>query len=156
MIGPWKLSFLAHLLCNLLGKLRTKAERMDSVGEEVATLNRGIKKIVQVVDVHVAVAETSSGSNMEIADHFVDTNASLNAASFVSLGIQALCVVFTLALLHILTTSERPGHTRICLSNFIASITTASFLCVRWRVCAVTATAIVGIQMWSFFVPEYD
>lgn len=152
VIGPGQLSFLAHLLGNFLRKLGSKAERMDSVCEDMPSLNRCVEIIVQIVDVHIAVAETPSRCNVEVAHDLVHTNSSLNTTPLVSLRVQSLCIVFSLALLYILTTSKSPGYTGIRLSYFVASITAASFLCVRWRIRAVTSTTIIRVQMRSFFV----
>jgi hypothetical protein len=153
VICPRQQLFLAHLLRYFLGKLRSKSKRMNSVRKYMSSWNRGVEVIVQIVYVHVAVAETPSRCNMEVAYDLVYANTPLNTASFISLRVQALCIVFSLALLHILPSSKCPGHTGICLSYFVTGIAAASLLCIAGRVGAVTATAIFRVQMRSFLVP---
>jgi hypothetical protein len=53
----------------------------------MATLNRGIKIVVEIVNVHVPIAETPSGRNMKVSNNLIDSDASLNAASFLSLRV---------------------------------------------------------------------
>jgi len=152
VICPRSGRFLAHLVRYFLAELGSKAQGMDCVRENMPSYNRGIKVIVQIVYVHIAIAETSPRCDMEVTHHLVHPDISLNTASFISLSVQSLCVMFSFALLHILTASKSPRHTSICLSYFVASITTAGLLCVWRRVCAVTTAAIIRIQMWSLVV----
>lgn len=84
MVCPWQ-CLRAHLLRNLFWQLRSKAEVMDLVREYVASFHRRIEVVIQVVYVHVAVAETPSWGNVEVTDDLVDSDTSFNTASLLSL-----------------------------------------------------------------------
>ncbi len=79
---------------------------MDFVCEGMATFDGGVKVIVEIMDVHVAVAETAPRGNVKVAHHLVDADDALNTATFLPLCIQFLTVAFSLALLDALTTTE--------------------------------------------------
>ena len=81
---------------------------MDVVCKDVASLNGSIKKVVEIMHVHVAVAETSSRCNMEISNDLIDADPAFDPATLLSLRIQSLPIMFTLALLDILTSPESP------------------------------------------------
>ena len=57
---------------------------------------------------HIAIAEASSWRDVKVPDNFINSQTSLNTTSFVPLGIQLLAVVFPLALLDPLPTTECP------------------------------------------------
>jgi hypothetical protein len=118
---------------------------MNLMGEYMATWYWSVKVVVQIVYVHVAIAETPSWSNVEVPNDLVDSKTSFNPASFLSLGIQSLRVVLALTLLYILSTAESPGNTGISFSNLVASVTTARLLCICRRGCTITSTTVFGI-----------
>ena len=60
---------------------------MHYVSEGVAAVNRSFKVVVQVVDVHVAVAEAAARCNVKIAHNFIYAKISFDAAAFLALGI---------------------------------------------------------------------
>lgn len=120
--------------------------------ENMTSLHWCIKVVVEIVDVHVTIAETTSWSNVEVANDLIDSDSSLNTASFLSLGVQSFSVMFALALLDVLASPEGPGNTSIGLSHFVASIAAAWFLCVRRRFCAVTSSTVVGVQMCCLII----
>lgn len=122
------------------------------MGENVASLNRGIEVVIEIVDVHIAIAETASRGDVEVAYDLVDSDSSLNAASFLSLRVQSFSVMFPLALFDILASSKCPGNTGVCLSHFVASITATGFLSIRRRVCAVTPSTVIGVQVRSLVI----
>jgi hypothetical protein len=64
--------------------------------------------VFQVVHVHVAVGEGLSGSDMEVSDDLVDSNATLETAALLSLLVEVLGIVFALTLLNALSATERP------------------------------------------------
>ena len=53
----------------------------------MAAVNRSFKVVVQVVDVHVAVAEAAARCNVKIAHNFIYAKISFDAAAFLALGI---------------------------------------------------------------------
>ena len=60
---------------------------MDLVSENVTTFDRRVEVVIKIVDMHIAITETPSRGNVEIAHNFVNTYSSLNAASFLSLSV---------------------------------------------------------------------
>jgi len=57
---------------------------------------------------HVAVTEALARREVEVAHDLVDTDASLNSASFASLFVEVLRIVLALALFDVLTTAKGP------------------------------------------------
>lgn len=107
MVGPWHL-LTAQLLRDAFRKLWPETERVNSMRKDMAAFDRGIEVIVQIVDVHVAIAETPSWRNVEVSNDLIDSEPAFYAASLLSLSIQSLSVVFALTLLNVLTSSEGP------------------------------------------------
>ena len=120
---------------------------LDVMREHMAAFNCSIEVVIEIMNVHISVAETPPWRNVEVSNDLIDTNSSLYAASFLALGIQSLAVVFALALLYIFSSSKGPRLAGICLSNFVTGVTTAGFLCSRGSGCAITCTAVLRIQM---------
>ncbi len=89
-------------------------------------LDRALKIIVQVVHVHVAVAETATRRHMKVANNFVDPQRTFDPASFLSLRIKAFRIAFSLALLNVLASTKCPGHRSVCFAHLLAGIATAS------------------------------
>lgn len=108
VVRPWQ-RLGAHFLGDFFGDLRAKTQVVDRVGKDMASCDRGIEIVVQVVYVHVAVAETPSGGDVEVPDDFVDAEGAFYAASFFALGVEAFGVVFALALGYVLAAAEGPG-----------------------------------------------
>lgn len=97
---------LCHVLHNDIAQLRTETQVVDLVGKSVRVLV--LEVVLEVVHVEVAVREGLSGGDVEVANDLVDLDAALEAASLLALFVKVLSVVFTLALLHTLATTERP------------------------------------------------
>lgn len=94
-------------------------------------LDGRVEEIVEVVDVHVAIAETPPGRNVEIAYYFVDSDDSFDPTSFVALLVQSRPVAFALALLDSFTTAECPAVGCVCFAHFVACIAAPWFFGVR-------------------------
>lgn len=92
--------------------------------EGVRSLIR-VQIVIQVVYMHHAIAETASGSNVEVSNDFVDAETTLYPTSLISLRFQLLRVVFPFALLDAFAFAERPRHSGVRLSYFLACLTTA-------------------------------
>jgi hypothetical protein len=60
---------------------------MDLVRKDMAAVHRGIKVIVEIVNMHVPVTETSSRRDVEVSNNLVDSDQTLYATSFLSLRI---------------------------------------------------------------------
>jgi len=125
---------------------------MHSMRECVAMLNRALEVIVQIVDMHVAVAEAPTWRDMEITDNFVDPESALYPASFFTLRIQTLCIPFSLALLNVFASTESPRDRSICFAHLFACIAAASFLSVGRCWSAEAAAAVGGIEMSSYVI----
>lgn len=91
VVGPRNVSCV--LLRDILRKLWTKSQLVDSVLEGV--LNRALPVILEIVNVHVTVAETSARSKMEVSNHLVDTQATLDTAPLLSLLVQLLSIMLS-------------------------------------------------------------
>jgi hypothetical protein len=97
---------LCHVLHNDVAQLGTETQVVDLVGKGVCVLV--LEVVLEVVHVEVAVREGLPGGDVEVANDFVDLDAALEAASLLTLFVKVLGVVFALALLYTLATTERP------------------------------------------------
>jgi hypothetical protein len=86
VVGP-RQRLGAHLGNNVVWKLWPKSEGVYLVSERMATREGRIVKVVEVVDVHIAVGETPSRCDVEVPDNFVDSQSSLDAAPLTPLSI---------------------------------------------------------------------
>lgn len=148
VVGPR--AVLRALLSNVLGELGTESQLVDRVLERV--LDRAFPVVLEIVNVHVAIAETAARRKVEVSDHLVDTQAALDAASLLSLLVELLGVVLPLALLNTLTLAESPGSLRVCLSNFVTSLATPRLHSVVRGGGSVTVTTVFGVEMRGGFV----
>lgn len=133
-------------------QLRSEAQRVDGVAERVAALNGSVPVVLEVMDVHVAVAETATGGEVEVADDLVDAQAASDLASLVALLVQALGVVLARALLDVLAAAKGPRCLGVRLTHLVTRVTTAGLLGVGRGRGAVAAAAVVGVQMRSSLV----
>lgn len=156
VVGPGQGRLLAQSGGDFIGQLRTKAQRMDGVGEVVRLALRNIPVVLQVVNVHVAIAEASARGKMEVAHHLVHAQVSLDATALLALGIELLGVVLALALLDILTSAKGPRGQGVCFSDFVAGIAAAGLLGVGGRLGAVTIAAVVGSEVFGGVVVEVE
>jgi len=99
-------TLLADSLDDFVGQLRAKAQVVHFVRERVLDTFAAGKVVLQVMYVHVAIAKTLAGCEVEVSNHFVDTDATLDTTSLAPLLVQVLAVVFPLALLDILAAPE--------------------------------------------------
>ncbi|KAI6761910.1 hypothetical protein HG531_002463 [Fusarium graminearum] len=137
---------VANLAGNVVGELRTEAEGVDDVGEVVGETLGHVPVVLKIVNVHVAAAETSSGSEMEVTNDLVYAQASLNTAALATLRIQLLTIVLTLTLLNTLAAAKGPRGLGIGFTDFVTSLTTACLLSVGGRCSTVAATTGLGID----------
>ncbi|KAI6770041.1 hypothetical protein HG530_004670 [Fusarium avenaceum] len=84
--------------------------------------------VLKIVNVHVATAETSAGSEMEVTNDLVHAQASFNTAALIALRIQLLAII----------------------------LTAASLLSIGGRLSAVAATAVCGIEVVGGIVMELE
>jgi hypothetical protein len=145
-----RLEVLADAVHDLKGQLRTESQAVDCVGEVVADI--GVPVVLEIVHVHVAAAEAAAGGQVEVSDDLVDTNASLNAAALMALGLELLGVVLALALLDALTLAKGPRCLRIGLADLLAGVAAAGLDGVRRGRGAVAGTAVVRVQMGGFLL----
>lgn len=118
-------ALLANARDDLVRQLGPEAQVVHLVREGVLDAVAAGEVVLQVVYVHVAVAETLAGSKVEVSNHLVDADAALDAASLLPLRVQVLAVVFPLALLDALAPTEGPAHAGVSLPHFGASVTAA-------------------------------
>lgn len=153
MAGPGR-GTLAQLLGHGLGQLRAEAQVVDVVRKVVLLVARGLPVVLQVVNVHVAVAEAATGRQMKVAHDLVHLQETIDAAALVALLLQALRVVLALALLKGLAVAKCPGNLSVRLADFLASVAAAGlFGIVRGRRSA-AVTAVTGIQVLGSVVVQ--
>lgn len=97
---------ILYTLNNYIAQLRTESELVDLVRESMRIFV--FEVVFQIMHVHVAVGERLSGSDMEVSNDLVDTDATFETASFLALLVKMLCVVLPLALFDTLSTTEGP------------------------------------------------
>lgn len=136
---------VAELLVDFVGQLGAEAQVVDVVGERVATLDGRVPVVLEIVDVHVAVAKAAAGGDVEVTDDLVHAQPTVDAASFVALGLEVLGVVFPFALLDALSGAEGPRRLGICFTDLVAGVAASRLLRVVGRGCAVARTAVVGV-----------
>ena len=142
----------AQVQAQLRGHLRAEAELVDLVREGVALVDGRVEIVVQVVHVHVAVAEAAARSDVEVPHDLVHPQIAFDPAALVALFVQSLPVVFSFALLDAFAPAKGPPHAGVGFADFVAGVTAARFRVAGWRVCAETASAILWIKMRGFFV----
>jgi hypothetical protein len=123
---------------------------VDLVRESVRVLV--LEVIFQVVNMHVASGERFSRSNVEVSDHLVDLDATLKTTALLSLSIEVLGVVFALALLYTLATTERPGYRGVCVANLVAGVAAAGLEPIGWRGRTIAFSAVVWCKMLGFIL----
>ena len=87
VVGPGEHVGAAEVLLHGFRDLGPEAELVHDVGEGVAALDGGVEVVVQVVNVHVAVAEAAAGRDVEIAHDFVDAEVAFDAAALLALRV---------------------------------------------------------------------
>jgi hypothetical protein len=153
VVGPGR-SLAADLASDFVGELRTKAEGVDDVGEVVRLALGGVPVVLQIVNVHVAAAEASSRSKVEVANNLVHAQATLNAATFLTLSIQLLSIVLALTLLDALSTAKGPRRLGVGFTNFVTSLAAAGLSGIRRGLSTVAATAVGGIEVGGSIIVE--
>ncbi len=101
---------------------------MDLMAESVPRLPlRHIEVIIQIVHVHLPVAETAPRRDVEVTNHLVHAEAALDAAALAALRVQQVAVVFALALLDALAAAEGPADRGVGFADFFAGVAAAGF-----------------------------
>ena len=136
-----------HLCKGRLWKLRAESEGVDHVGKVVLLAIRGLDIVLQVVDVHISVAEAAARSQMEVSNNLVNLEGALDATSFGSLRVQLLGVVFALTLLDVLSPAKSPRGLRVGFSNFVAAVTAPRLDSVAGGRRTVAVTAVCRVEM---------
>src|ERR1700710_1759264 len=93
--------------------------------KRVASFDRRVEVIVQVVDVHVSVREGTTRCDVEVPNHFVHADDAFNAAAFLALCVESLAVAFSFALLDAFATPEGPAISSICFPHFVTCVAAA-------------------------------
>lgn len=106
--------------------------------------------VCNVVDVHVSAGEAAAGGDVEVADDFVDADHAFKAASLAALGVDALGVVFALALFDVGAFAERPLLLSVCFPDFVAGVTATGLDGISWGCCAAALAAVFGVKVFGF------
>ena len=107
VIGPGR-ALGAQFLRHRLGDLGSESQLMDLMRKRVSSGHGGIQVIVQIMDMHRSAAEAAAGRNVEIPDDFVDPEAAFDPAALLPLRVQLFSIMYSFALLHILSAPECP------------------------------------------------
>ena len=142
----------SQLLLNAIGDLRSEAQIVNLVREGVHLRYGHVPVVLEIVHVHVAIAEAAARRKVEVADDLVDSQVALNAAALAPLFIQPLRVVLALALLHALASTEGPGGLCICFAHLVASVAASRLDSAAGGVRAVTRSAVAWVQMRRRFL----
>lgn len=133
-------------------KLWTKPQHVNIMCERMIALVMEV--ILQIMHMHVSIAEALAGREVKVPVHLVHANAAEDATTFLPLRLEPLGVVHALALLHALAPPKRPTLFRVRLSHFVARIAAAGFFGRRWGWRAVACAAVVRVEVDSIiFVP---
>ena len=120
---------------------------VDSV-RKVVRLSLGLFPVVlQIVNVHISVAEASAGGEMKVANNFVHLQETINTAALSALLLQSLGVVLALALLKGSTATKGPRNLRVSLADFLAAVAAAGLLDVVRRRGTTAIATVAGIQV---------
>jgi hypothetical protein len=104
---------IIEMLCapfpaHFVWQLRAKPEIMYLMRKCMPSLHRCVKVIVEIMYMHIPVAETPSWRDMEIAHNFIYPHNSFDSASLFPLRVEAFTVSFAFTLLNALTPPKRP------------------------------------------------
>jgi len=155
VVGP-ECVLCADLTGDVVGELRTEAKRVHMVSEVMRMTLRHIPVVLKIVNMHVAAAEASSGGEMEVTNDLVHAQASLNAATLVTLSVQLLAIMLAFTLLNALTTAKGPRSLGIGLANFVTSLTTSGLLSIGRRLSTIAATAVGGVEVVGGIIVERE
>lgn len=153
MVSQW-VAALTQPIADIGGQLGAKSQRVDNVAEIVRLAVGHIPVVLEVMNVHVAIAKRASRGKMEVSDDLVNLEGSVNAAALVALLFQSLGVMFALTLLKGSAITKGPGLLSICFSNFLASIAASLLHNVARSGGATTFTTVRGVEMLSTVVME--
>ena len=143
VVRPGHLLARAERLRDAIRDLGPEAQVVDRVREGMCGVIRRVEVVVQVVDVHRAVAEAAPGGDVEVPHHLVHAEAALDAAALLALRVEFLAVVLPLALLDVLAFAEGPADAGVGLAHLFAGGAAAGFLDGRWGWGAVAVAAVV-------------
>jgi hypothetical protein len=107
VVGP-RVALSTKLLVDIIRELGTETQLVDGMGERVTALHRSVPVVLEVVDVHVSIAEAAARGDVEVSDNLVHAQVAVDAAALVPLLVQLLGVVLALALLDALALTESP------------------------------------------------
>ncbi len=144
VVGPGEV-LVAELLVQVVGQLGAEAQLVDLVREGV--LGGRVPVVLEVVHVHVAVAEAAAGRDVEVAHDLVHPQPALDAAPLLALLVQPLAEVLALALLDALTPPEGPRLLRVGVLDLVARVAAAGLLGGGRRVRAVAGAAVRGVEV---------
>jgi hypothetical protein len=136
-------------LRDLIRELRSKSELVDDVahGVLVIAFQALVQIYLQVMGMDVSTCERTPGGDMEVANHLVHPNITLNAATLSTPRINLVGVPLAETLLDVVALAKSPLFRGICVSDFIATVAASWFLRVLWWRCSSTFTTVIGVQV---------
>lgn len=141
-------------LRDLVRKLRPESELVDGVahGVFVIAFQASVEICLQVMGMNISARERTAGRDVEVANHLVHTNVTLNAATLSALCINLVRVPFSETLFDIFALAKSPLLRGICVSDFTASVAASWLFRTLWRRCSSTFTTVIGVQVYGDFV----
>lgn len=101
---------------------------------------------------HVPVAKGPPGSNVEVADNFIDAQPALDATPLMPLLGETFRVVLALTLFHGGAVAEGPGGLRVGFADLFAGRAAAGFFGVVGGWSAVAGATVGGVEVGGGFV----
>lgn len=145
---PSVLVLLLHVFDHHVAQLGTKANMVDLVCKGMRVLV--LEVILEVVYVHVSGRERLSRRDVEVADNLVDSNATLETATFLTLFVEMFGVVFALALLHSLAATKRPRYRGVCVADIVAGVTAVGLDGIGRSRRTIALSTVIGVEMLRF------
>lgn len=146
MVGP-RQERLLQAASDRVGEMGPEAKVMDDVSEVMG--NFRVPVVLEVVHVHIAVAEAAPRGEVEVSDDLVDTQAAFDSASLVALLVETTRIVFQYTLLDIFSASETPLCLGIRLTHLVTRVAATWLRGVGRGRGTIAGTAIVGVEMRS-------
>ena len=139
-------------LHNGVWKFRSEPQLVNFMRECVAALDWAVEVVLQIVHMHVPIAETLARRKMEVTDDLVYSYPTFDSTALAALGVEVFAVVLALALVYVLAATERPGDPGVCVADFVTGVAAAGLLGCRRSWGAVAPATIFRVEMGCVLV----
>lgn len=146
VIGP-RHTLLANSGDNVVWQLRAKSQMVHFVRKGVLDVVGTSPVILEIMNVHITVAEGLSGGEVKISHDLVDADAAFYATAFSALFVKVLRVVLARTLFHVFSSAKGPRNASVGITDFGTSVAAASLLGVSRSWGSIAFSAVIGIKM---------